>query len=502
MPDAFLRAVFPRQVRWQLALLLMLVVTLLTSVIGAMSYYQALRDFQQDRQAFKDALSHQMGPPLAAAMWNFDVNGASVLLDTKLSPMVQALTAYDAKGNVWLRREMTPALAADERDDSGEVFRMDLPRVDDTPVGALEVLWSDAPFRQSMQQTLLILVMQLVLFNSALLATFWFGVDRLVFRRLNVLQQALDRAAQQKDLVEVEAPQVVATDEFSALTDSINAIIARLRRELEAGQQSEESARNALVELQNAQEGLVRSEKMAALGSLVAGVAHELNTPIGNIVTVASTQQERTGEFSQAAAKGLLTRRALDEFLVQAREGADLVFNNATRAAELIQSFKQVAVDQTSERLRSFDLASHISDVLSVTSPLLNKRSVVIHRHLATGIAMTTYPGPLGQVLTNLLTNAVLHGFENQPAGIIRVTCSSTGGSALIEVADNGCGMEPDILGKIFDPFFTTKLGRGGTGLGLHICHNIVYGPLQGSMQVTSVPGQGTTFTIELPCQI
>jgi signal transduction histidine kinase len=341
-----------------------------------------------------------------------------------------------------------------------------------------------------------------VLLNVFLFVVFWVGVQRLVFHRVQVLQQALDQAAAQKHAADIDDLPVQASDEFGALTASINRITSRLRRELEAGQASEEEARQALSNLQNAQEGLVRAEKMAALGSLVAGVAHELNTPIGNIVMVSSTQQERNAQFGQHLAANQLTRRGLEEYLAQANEGADLVFHNATRAAELIQSFKQVAVDQSSDRLRSFDLATQIAEVLSVTAPVFRKKNIAIERDLQPGIAMTTYPGPLGQVLTNLLVNAVIHAFDDRDDGAIVVRCRASDGTAVVEVQDNGCGMAPEVVAKIFDPFFTTKLGKGGSGLGLHISHNIVYGPLRGRLRVRSACGQGSTFTMELPCQI
>lgn len=487
-----------RSVRLRLAALLMAVVTALTIAIGLWSFNMARVRLDESREQFKQELVHQLGQPMASAMWNFDRTAAAVLMDAKLGNMVLSIKALDPRGQLWLVREA--AASADEPD--GETFRIALPRVEGTDVGVLEVRWSDAQFEQTMRQTLRLLVVQVLLLNLFLLIVFWVGVDRLVFRRVRTLQVALDHAASRELAGDIVDLPVQAQDEFGALTQSINTITTRLRTELEAGLESEEEAREALNSLQNAQEGLVRAEKMAALGSLVAGVAHELNTPIGNIVMVSSTQQERVAQFGQDAAANKLTRKGLEEFLSQSREGSDLIFNNATRAAELIQSFKQVAVDQTSERLRSFDLATHISDVLSVTSPVFSKKNVVIKRDLMGGIQMHTYPGPLSQVLTNLLANAVFHGFEAQPAGIITVSCRQRKDHAIIEVEDNGCGMPADVVDKIFDPFFTTKLGRGGTGLGLHISHNMVYGPLRGKMRVRSVPGQGTVFTMDLPCQV
>lgn len=503
MADSPSRWAFLRSVRLRLAVSLMVAATVLTASFTAWIYQLAIHHLEHDHEEYKTALRHELAQPMAVAMWNYDNAAAAALLDAKLGSMVKSITALDSRGQVWMRRgEPIGDTTQGSALESSEVFRIELPQVDGMPVGMLDVYWSDALYRSAMSQMGKALVWQLVLLNAFLFVVFWVGIQRLVFRRIHVLQQALDQAAAQKLSTDITALPVQASDEFGALTASINRITTRLRSELEAGQASEEETRQALTNLQNAQEGLIHAEKMAALGSLVAGVAHELNTPIGNIVMVASTQQERNAEFAQSMAANQLSRKRLDDFLAQTRDGADMVFHNATRAAELIQSFKQVAVDQTSDRLRSFDLATQISEVLSVTAPVFRKKNITIERSLQPDIAMTTYPGPLGQVLTNLLVNAVVHAFDNREDGTIAVRCHAAHGLAVIEVQDNGCGMAPEVLGRIFDPFFTTKLGKGGSGLGLHISHNIVYGPLRGRMRVHSEVGQGTTFILELPCQI
>jgi signal transduction histidine kinase len=238
---------------------------------------------------------------------------------------------------------------------------------------------------------------------------------------------------------------------------------------------------------------------MASLGRLVAGVAHELNTPIGNIVMVASAQQEVAQGLSQAAAAGSLTRTTLAAMVGRIEEGAGLMLVSSRRAADLIQNFKQVAVDQTTDQLRKFDLGRQMAEVLSVITHVVAKTPIRLVQQLEPGIAMHSYPGPLGQVLSNLVMNAVKHGFNDTQPGTITVTCAREGERARITVTDDGVGIAPENIGKIFDPFFTTKLGQGGTGLGLHISHNMVYGPLGGRLTVQSTPGVATTFTLLLP---
>jgi signal transduction histidine kinase len=255
----------------------------------------------------------------------------------------------------------------------------------------------------------------------------------------------------------------------------------------------------AMNTLEQAQDELVRSEKMAALGSLVAGVAHELNTPIGNSLMVASTLQERTDEFESGIEKGL-TRTALNRQLSTSREAAASLVRNLQRAGELIASFKQVAVDQTTSARRRFALDEVVREIILTLSPALKKMPWKIESDVPTGIWLESYPGPLGQVLTNLINNAVLHAFDGLPVGMIRVGARSLDESSMqLTLSDDGNGILPEHLPRIFDPFFTTRMGRGGTGLGLSICHNIVENILGGRVNVASTPGQGTVFTLTLP---
>lgn len=255
----------------------------------------------------------------------------------------------------------------------------------------------------------------------------------------------------------------------------------------------------AMNTLEQAQDELVRSEKMAALGSLVAGVAHELNTPIGNSLMVASTLQERTDEFESGIEKGL-TRTALNRQLSTSREAAASLVRNLQRAGELIASFKQVAVDQTTSARRRFALDEVVHEIILTLSPALKKMPWKIESDVPTGIWLESYPGPLGQVLTNLINNAVLHAFDGLPVGMIRVGARSLDESSMqLTLSDDGNGILPEHLPRIFDPFFTTRMGRGGTGLGLSICHNIVENILGGRVNVASTPGQGTVFTLTLP---
>lgn len=255
----------------------------------------------------------------------------------------------------------------------------------------------------------------------------------------------------------------------------------------------------AVDRLDTARAELVRSEKLSALGALVAGIAHELNTPIGVSVTVASALHENTVQFEAEMARGL-KRSTLNQYVGNIKEGSDILGRNLERAAALITSFKQVAVDQTSVHRRSFPLDATLSEILLTLGPTIRKSRHQVVCDIPPDLVLDSYPGPLAQIVTNLIHNAFLHGFEAMEAGVVTIQAEADGDEQVwLRVRDNGCGIPPDDLGRIFDPFFTTKLGRGGSGLGLNIVHNLVTQTLGGSIQVESQPGQGTVFTLHLP---
>jgi PAS domain S-box-containing protein len=275
---------------------------------------------------------------------------------------------------------------------------------------------------------------------------------------------------------------------------------ARVRERTVRLQTANEELAAAVEALKLAQDELVRSEKMAALGSLVAGVAHELNTPIGNSVTVASTLFEKTQDFSREAASGQVRRTSLESYLVSARTASELLMRSLSQANDLVSSFKQVAVDQTSAQRRRYDLKLVVEEVMATLAPILKPTPFKFELDISDKLVMDGFPGPLGQVITNLVTNSLAHGFEGRQQGLIRVAGKRSGkGSIELIFSDDGAGIPEADLKHIFNPFFTTKLGRGGSGLGLHIVYNIVTRTLGGRIHVSSQPGAGTSFRLLLP---
>ena len=259
---------------------------------------------------------------------------------------------------------------------------------------------------------------------------------------------------------------------------------------------------NTLDALKATQSKLVESEKMASLGGLVAGVAHEINTPIGVGVTVASALAENTTEFASTYKSGKMKRSELEEFLDIATQSSNTLLTNLNQAAALIQSFKEVAVDRSSEERRTFIVRDYLDEILIQLKPKLRNSKHSIEIKGDTKIAIDSYPGALSQVVTNLLMNSMIHAYEPGESGQLVFDWQQDGSRLSLEYSDDGKGIPPENLSKIFEPFFTTKRGQGGSGLGLHIVYNLVTQKLLGEVECKSKVGVGTKFIIKLPLQI
>jgi len=233
----------------------------------------------------------------------------------------------------------------------------------------------------------------------------------------------------------------------------------------------------------------------------VAGVSHELNTPIGNALLAVTTYADHTRRITEKAGAGL-TRSALENYLGDAKTGIDILVRNLRRSAELIQSFKQIAVDQTTSQTRTFALATVVDDMLMAFSYTQKNSPYGVDRNIPLDLVLNSYPGPLEQVLMNLINNALIHAFEGRASGTITISARpAQPGWAELVVSDDGIGIAPEHIKRIFDPFFSTKFGKGSSGLGLSICNTIVTRLLGGQIDVSSAPGQGTQVCLLIPLQ-
>ncbi len=256
----------------------------------------------------------------------------------------------------------------------------------------------------------------------------------------------------------------------------------------------------SLDDLRAAQGSLVQTEKLAALGRLVAGVAHEINTPVGTSLTVASAFIHKADRFEADVAGGDVRRSSLTEFMAASREAASQIMINLGHAVDLIQSFKQVATDRNVSDRRGFDLGQVTEQVVKGLRFGLRSHNLKVSVECEPNLAMNSYPGPYGQVLTNLVINSAVHAFPDGARGSVHIAAQASGKDNVeVLFSDDGCGMSPEVRRQVFDPFFTTRRDQGSTGLGLHIVHNIVTNRLGGRIQLETRPGAGTKIRIIVP---
>lgn len=257
-------------------------------------------------------------------------------------------------------------------------------------------------------------------------------------------------------------------------------------------------------EMEKTKHQLVENEKMASLGNLVAGIAHEINTPLGISVTLGSFLQEEIILLHKKVQSGHLKRSDLDNYCTESTQNCVRLLSNLDRAADLINSFKQVAIDQSSDEMRTFKVSEYVDEVLLSLHSFIKKTNIEVKVHAPQDEpVIKSYPGAIAQIVTNLLMNAIIHAFDNgQRLGKVDFRLSIKKDNLLITVCDDGVGMSDEVRHKIFEPFYTTQRGNGGSGLGLSIVYNLVVHQLQGNIRCKSTLGEGSTFIILLPMKI
>lgn len=277
-----------------------------------------------------------------------------------------------------------------------------------------------------------------------------------------------------------------------------NEITERRRIEQELSRANQKLTQ-VIDELKTMQTYLIQSEKMAALGNLVAGIAHEINTPVGVGLTAASHLTGLTKNFITLCSTGAPRRQDLLDYLQDLEESSSIILKNLERAAKLIQSFKQVSADQSSEIRRIFNVKKYLAEILFSMHPQLKKTAHNIIVECDEDLSIDGFPGAFSQIITNLLMNSMTHAYNEDEAGTIRIAAQKDQTSIILTYSDDGKGISYDIMPKIFDPFYTSKRGSGGTGLGLYIIYNIITQQFKGTIHCESEPGKGTTFFIHLP---
>jgi PAS domain S-box-containing protein len=312
-------------------------------------------------------------------------------------------------------------------------------------------------------------------------------------------EEYIDSSGRMRQWLVNKQPILDADGEIENIVTVALDIGERKRGELEM-RKAKDAAEAALRNLRETQNSLIEAEKLAALGRLVAGVAHEVNNPVGISLTVASALERKTAMFTAEVARGDLRRSSLNEYLETSRDASSQLVANLNRAAELITSFKQVAADRNYSDQRTFDLGDLTEQVVLSLRPGLRKHNLTLNVDCQPNLMMNSYPGPYGQVLTNLFLNSVAHAFPDGKPGTVDIEVRASGKDNVeVIFSDNGCGMSIDVRRRAFDPFFTTRRDQGGTGLGLHIVYSIVTTRLGGRLDLDSQPGGGTRIQMILP---
>ena len=299
--------------------------------------------------------------------------------------------------------------------------------------------------------------------------------------------------------LEEQKEEVMATNsQLEEQREEIMATNTELEEQKEELEQQKEELQITLDQLKETQAQLIQSEKLAALGGLVAGVAHEINTPVGISVTAASSLMEETTQMAGLFKEGTISKADFKEYLNTANQSAKLILSNMERTAEMIQSFKQVSADQSTAQQRKFMLKAYTEDVIRSLYPRLKNRKISIDLEMDDKIELDSFPGAFSQIITNLVINSLTHGFDEGDKGKINIIANIGNSKLKLEYSDNGKGISPGNMDKIFEPFFTTNK-KIGTGLGMHIVYNLVTQKLNGTIECESEVDKGTSFKIEIP---
>ncbi len=393
--------------------------------------------------------------------------------------------------------------------------------LDNSKIGFIYIVVDDSfvfeEFYHGIEQYLLILLAVIIL--SYFIAN---RIQSFVSKPILLLKETVGQITQDKDFA-IRAKKL-SNDEIGDLTDAFNSMLEHTEKyektlivqkeQLQLNQETLElkvqqrttklqvlndEITETLNQVEKMQEQLIESEKMASLGGLVAGIAHEVNTPVGICLTATSFLKERYEHLKKAYDVDKMTQNDFEDFLKIVHDSSDMILKNIQRATEIIQNFKKVAVDQSIEDRRCFNIKEYFFEIIKSLNPKLKQHHHKIEVNSENNIYINSYPGAFYQVFSNLIINSIVHGFENIDEGKIAIDVTCNENTMTIEYQDNGLGISPEILIKVFEPFVTTKRNKGGTGLGAHIIYNIITQQLQGTISCSSDLGKGVFFKMIIP---
>lgn len=503
----------------RLIVMFVVIVTVVLAISGTYSQYKLSDQLEVRDSQLRQSVLARLQISLPPALWNLDKAKVDSLIEAEMiAPEVKSIRVFDINvSNLFsgkTRDEQGKIVNASNAPIKGDLVQAPLSYSEFDPgnrnsqklanIGQVEIKFSRDQINAALNAELAHKVFEILILDFILVITLSFSL-RMVFVPLKQLRDSLnDLAIHETNEVE-ELPEG-RRDEFGEVAVGFNRIQRKMKSTIGMARQSEETAKRAslnaeqaLHELKQTQDSLVQAERLASLGGLVAGVAHEINTPVGITLTGASILQEATDRINIVMNTGNIKKSQIQEYIDTAVESSRLIMANSQRAAELIHSFKQIAVDQTSESKRPFKVKDYIDEVVMCLHPRLKKTNIQVKVNCEKDVELDSYSGAFAQIMTNLIMNSLTHAYEASDTGCIEITAALHSDVLVLKFADDGKGIRPEFIGKIFDPFFTTQLGKGGSGLGLNIVFNLIAKKLGGSINVTSILGKGAQFTIRIP---
>jgi signal transduction histidine kinase len=497
----------------KLAILLLGGATLLLTGLGVVCDDYSRQQDQSEYMALRKSLAHRLELALPHGVWQLDEPYLRQLLDAELA--WSAVIAIRVQGDAGLNlgrirdghavRDMTPA----DRPRADDLLTFPITYQKQEQLAQATVYLSHESLQLRQQQRWLDLLLQVVLLDGLLWLLLRYALQHHLRQPLGALRQQLEQALAQAPPAPAKDNLRAGNQEFAPLLDSVRRLAEQRRLDLAAvhraeaiAQEEKQHAQQAYQQLALAQRMLEETENLAALGRLGADVAHEINVPIGVTLSTASSLANTTHYLSESLNAGTIKKSEFLDYLAHTEESCQLLLSNAERAADLVHSFRQIAQDQTSETRRQFPLTAYLEEIVRNLKPQHESANLDIELHGEFDVLMDSYPGALFQVVSQLLENATLHAFEPGQRGRIRLeSVLQDERRVRIRVSDTGRGIAPENLDKVFEPFFTTRGGQEHRGLGLYLAGNKARQPLGGTLMVDSSPGQGATFTLDIPCQ-
>lgn len=484
-----------RSIAFRLLFSSVIAISIVILLINITSYVRQANDIKTEEEELVSLLENRLSKVLSNDLWNFDYDNVTNVIQSEVdSQLISSIKVLDSDGQL-------VASAGEAEVESNRQLEIKLtyePR-DNIYVGETIIFIDRSKYNELASQLLINIILELFISIGTVVLTLYFVTKKYIVTPLNKLETAMNRIAQDDADLSKRLPVYNGDDEISRVSSGFNEIITKISQLVEEVSEQNDTLREKYDQINSMQEMLVESEKMASLGSLVAGVAHEINTPVG----VGITASTNTLSIIKECQKGLEDRSInLTDLVAKIgtiKKGTDLTYANLERVSSLVTSFKQVAVDQSIQEYRDIELASYIGELYHSISLGYKSKPVTLENNIDPDLKYKTEPGSFAQIFSNLFVNALIHAYQEQTPGVIKLDAQLDGQFVVFTVEDDGAGMDEETKAKLFDPFFTTKRNEGGTGLGMNIVFNLINHKLNGFVEVDSEVGRGTIFTIKLP---